>query len=90
MPSKTPIFLRAICLLIDNYMNYDVFICPDSRKKLQWQPYSNESFDGTLVSEDGFAFPVIGHIVDLIFPRCLDGAEESSRVFYEGLSLIHI
>jgi ubiquinone/menaquinone biosynthesis C-methylase UbiE len=64
-------------------MKLPIFVDPSTHQQLT--PDSDKCHLITaLKSNEGLSFPVSNGIADLIYPRCLDGAEKSSREFYEG------
>lgn len=64
-------------------MNFSVFVDPDTRTPLV--PDSADPAETTsLASAGGSRYAVNDGVADLVFPRRLEGAEESSRAFYEG------
>ena len=66
-------------------MKLSVFVDPSTHFRLTPLLDSDDpTVTTSLRSCEGTIFPVYNGIADLIFPRSLDGAEESSRLFYEG------
>lgn len=64
-------------------MKKSPFVCPETGRPLLHQ-YDAQQNLAALVSDGGKAYPLSNGVIDLTYPKRLEGADQHARKFYEG------